>query len=226
MALDDKVKRQLYFESGGYCMNPSCNRELYVYYEGENRVNISDLAHIIGQSMQGPRGESELNIEERDSADNILLLCKNCHKMIDTNINGYPVELLHDWKTNHLNRIRDCFITPVFKNRKEARSAINRMIVQNKVIFEQYGPYSLNYNPLSDVVYEWNRKCVEILIPNNKKIINILDRNNKLLNDEEYLLLEKFREHSIEFEYNKISGNKNPHAPTYPKGFDDILKED
>ncbi|MGC4019222.1 MAG: hypothetical protein QM793_08390 [Muricomes sp.] len=227
MALSDIVKRQLYFESGGYCMNPTCNNEIYPYFDGKIRVNISDLAYIIGQSENGPRGDSLLTLEERDSADNILLLCKICHKGIDDNPENYPNDLLHEWKDNHKEIIKNCFKVPLYTNRIEARKIIIRIIIQNKYIFDTYGPFSEQMkNPMADMNYIWNKKCVEIIIPNNKKIIRLLDKNVDLLKEDEIILLERFREHSIEFEFNKISGSKNPYAPTYPEDFDKILMED
>jgi len=226
MSLSDKVKRQLYFESGGYCMNPTCNRELYPYFSDNKRVNISDLAHIIGQSVNGPRGESDYTLKERDNADNILLLCKLCHKGIDDNPEEFPVSMLLEWKNNHIKAIRSCFIEPVYSNRSEARIIIARLIAQNKHIFNTYGPFSEHaLNPMTNINKIWDRKCVDTLIPNNKKIIRLLDKNIGLLTEHEVSIFERFREHTIEFEYNKVSGIKNPFAPTYPDGFDDILKE-
>lgn len=226
MALSDPLKRQLYFESGGYCMNPECTRDLLPYFMERKRVNIADLAHIIGQSENGPRGESTLTLEERDSANNIVLLCKICHKAIDTNPDEFSVEELHKWKKEHIEKIKALFSVPNYKTRNDARKAILQLMQYNKEVFDNYGPFSKHMNnPMTNAAEIWEKKCVEFVIPNNRAIVRILDKNLDLLNEDELKLLEKFRHHIDEFEYNKVSGKKNPLAPAYPTEFNDILKE-
>ncbi len=57
-------------------------------------------------------------IEERSSADNLLLLCRNCHKPIDDNgvIGCYTVEVLQRFKQEHEARIR--YLTEIDADRK------------------------------------------------------------------------------------------------------------
>ncbi len=86
------------------CSNPSCrcltlcpsdeNPEKYIY--------IGKAAHITAAAEGGPRYDSSLTKEQRESINNGIFLCSNCADMIDKN-NGldYPVELLNKWKKEH-----------------------------------------------------------------------------------------------------------------------------
>jgi hypothetical protein len=71
-------------------------------------VPIGDLAHNVGWGPNSPRGDAELDEEQRREADNVLLLCRNCHKPIDDAgvIGLYTVEDLARLKREHEQRIR------------------------------------------------------------------------------------------------------------------------
>lgn len=65
---------------------------------------IGQEAHIVARSVNGPRGESPLNTEQRDEYSNLILLCPTHHAVIDDIPSGpgeYPVELLQSIKSEH-----------------------------------------------------------------------------------------------------------------------------
>lgn len=78
------------------------------------------MAHIIGQKEDGPRGEDELPLNERDEFENIILLCPTCHTMVDKNSDIYPKETLLQWKKNHIESIKNLFVAPTFSTRKRS----------------------------------------------------------------------------------------------------------
>jgi hypothetical protein len=82
MAISEKVKRLLLSRSGGYCGNPECHLDLFPFFEDKKITNFEELAHIIGQKIEGPRGNNLLPLEDRDEFDNIILLCPICHTKI------------------------------------------------------------------------------------------------------------------------------------------------
>ena len=105
MSISNKVQRKLLAASGGFCGNPSCHRYLFDFFETGEITNIEELAHIIGQKKEGPRGENELSLSERDEFDNIILLCPTCHTIIDKNPQLYPIPdllklILNCWENN------------------------------------------------------------------------------------------------------------------------------
>ena len=70
-------------------------------------TTIGELAHNVGWGKGSPRGESDLSPEERAAADNLILLCRNCHKPIDADgaIGRYSVAQLARLKQDYEQRI-------------------------------------------------------------------------------------------------------------------------
>ena len=65
---------------------------------------IGEEAHIVARKQDGPRGNSPLSAEQRDSYSNLILLCPTHHATIDDIPNGpqeYTVERLHRIKAEH-----------------------------------------------------------------------------------------------------------------------------
>ncbi|MDP2863803.1 MAG: HNH endonuclease [Desulfobacterales bacterium] len=60
---------------------------------------LGEMAHIVGQSQNGPRGNHDLT--DRDSYDNLILLCPTHHVEIDKNFTAWPVEGLRAIKADH-----------------------------------------------------------------------------------------------------------------------------
>lgn len=101
---EDKV---LWLDSGGMCA--ICKKKLILDDVGD-KVNIGERAHIIGKGTTGPRREfmEQYGYKEEtlDDLSNLMLLCKICHKKIDSNEKNYPPEMLFKIKADHENMIR------------------------------------------------------------------------------------------------------------------------
>lgn len=63
-------------------------------------VKISDMAHIIAQSSDGPRGDEEYD-GDIDDYNNLILLCVIHHRIVDGNKEAYPTKRLLEIKANH-----------------------------------------------------------------------------------------------------------------------------
>ena len=107
MAISSKVIRLLLSRSGGYCGNPACHSDLFPFFEDKTITNVEELAHIIGQSKGGPRGNNSLPLEDRDEYENIILLCPTCHAKIDKNPELYPLKIVKKWKKEHQNMMSE-----------------------------------------------------------------------------------------------------------------------
>ncbi|MEU1721846.1 hypothetical protein [Nonomuraea sp. NPDC005692] len=61
------------------------------------------MAHIVADSPKGPRGDSPLTDEERNLAENLILLCNQHHQLIDSKeaLATYTVERLLGMKNDH-----------------------------------------------------------------------------------------------------------------------------
>lgn len=92
--------RRLDTLSGNQCANPKCRRKL-IARDGE--TVISKICHIEAANTDGSRYNSKMSDDERRHYDNLILLCDECHSIIDKkeNEDKYPVSLLKSWKRNH-----------------------------------------------------------------------------------------------------------------------------
>jgi len=226
MAISERVKRLLWARSGGFCQNPSCQKDFFVFFADGTITSIEELAHIIAKSDKGPRSEEKIDIKLKDEYENIILLCPNCHTLVDKNPDQYPVKILKEWKRNHEQRIKDLFEVPIYQDRKSLRREIHKILLGNKQIFQTYGPHSRHSNSLlTDAQKAWIRYVHTKILPNNRKVVQLLSKNIHLLTEEEKLIFEKFKIHQEAFEYNHVSGDKNSSASLFPLEMWEILKD-
>ena len=120
-----EVERELWARSAGRCQFSGCNRILYTSPVTQERVNISEKAHIYSFSEDGPRGWGGAlkNILKRLNGSlndicNLMLVCHDCHKTIDQDKEGvkYSASLLQQWKQGHEHRV--ITVTGITANKK------------------------------------------------------------------------------------------------------------
>lgn len=102
MAISDKTRKNLWAKSGNKCS--MCKTNLFSELEGTTEFNIGEECHIISSKKTGPRHKPELN--DYDTYDNLILLCRNHHKQIDELTETYTEELLRYIKLNHEKWVR------------------------------------------------------------------------------------------------------------------------
>ncbi len=96
----------LFTRAGGRCEFDNCNRYLLTHHITHRTGNFAQMAHIVAFRQAGPRGEAPLSSAERNDLSNLMLLCPQCHKLIDDNPHLYAVEALQEFKKDHEARIR------------------------------------------------------------------------------------------------------------------------
>jgi hypothetical protein len=84
---------------GHRCSNPDCG----AVTSGPgttpgSTVNVGVAAHITAASPGGARFDPTLSNEERAAASNGIWTCQTCAKLIDSDVEAYPVDLLRRWK--------------------------------------------------------------------------------------------------------------------------------
>jgi hypothetical protein len=98
-------------KSGDVCSFEACRRSLAIEVEQSDRTSIvSQEAHIVAEAPNGPRGESALTLEERNSYPNLMLLCLEHHKVVDDDPETFTVDVLLAMKAAHeqwFNSLRD-----------------------------------------------------------------------------------------------------------------------
>ena len=100
----------LWGAANGRCSFPNCPKKLVSEATSDDpRVMLGEIAHIVGESANGPRGQSPLMQEERDSYENTILLCHEHHELVDGQPKTYTVEILHGYKRSHEERCASPF---------------------------------------------------------------------------------------------------------------------
>lgn len=69
---------------------------------------IGELAHNVGATSGSPRGESSIDRDSRALRENLLLICRNCHKPVDEDgqLGRWTEEELREKKRIHEERVR------------------------------------------------------------------------------------------------------------------------
>jgi hypothetical protein len=115
-----EVERELWARTAGRCQFNGCNRILYKSPVTQERVNISEKAHIYSFSEDGPRGWGPFkkNPQSLNDVGILMLMCHDCHKTIDQDKDGskYSGSLLQQWKKEHEHRV--VTVTGIAANRK------------------------------------------------------------------------------------------------------------
>jgi hypothetical protein len=92
----------LWLRSGGMCA--ICKKNLILEEVG-TKTNIGEKAHVIGHGDKGPRREQGkmhgIDDTNVDNSNNLIFLCTEHHKLIDTQKELYPALRLFEMKKAH-----------------------------------------------------------------------------------------------------------------------------
>jgi hypothetical protein len=217
------VQRRLFAASGGYCQNPACNQPLFVTTK-TSHTSIAEMAHIFAAEDDGPRANLALSPKERGSFENLILLCANCHTIVDKAPTDFPDEEIRQWKNVHEQRIGALFGAVSYPNREAAFAALRPLLNRTHAIFKRIGPNNdYKTNPESDEAAEWQYHMRESIIPTNRSVLTLLDHNYVLLNEQEVATVELFRQHVEGLEQRHIHHTPLPSAPQFPDGMNKLF---
>ena len=108
----------LWGRSAGRCEFAGCNKPLWKSSVTQEGLNIGQKAHIYSFSSGGPRGNDRVSRQEINSAENLVLVCHECHQKIDsaTDTERYPASLIQHMKREHESRIE--LVTGIDRTRR------------------------------------------------------------------------------------------------------------
>ena len=102
MAVSTRDKVILWGRAAARCSHPECRRSL-VKNPAQSGADIvlGEIAHIVAQKPDGPRGDQPPPGGSIDGQANLLLLCQEHHTSIDRQPDRFPVPMLLQWKIDH-----------------------------------------------------------------------------------------------------------------------------
>lgn len=86
----------LWGKSGGKCAYPGCKNELIIKEIDEI---IGNICHIV--SLNGPRGDAQFSQDKLNEYDNLVLMCRHHHGLIDIDEKTNTIDKLKKIKRNH-----------------------------------------------------------------------------------------------------------------------------
>ncbi len=163
-AIDNKVERVLWARAAGRCQFDDCNEIIYRSSVTQEPVNAAEMAHIYSFSEDGPRGWRGFwgSSKDLNSAENLILVCRKCHKLIDEDKEGlrYSAELLRKWKRKHEDRVE--MVTGINPSKR------SHVLLYGGKIGEEHSPLDPasamtamfpNWNPAESRAIDLTLKC-------------------------------------------------------------------
>jgi hypothetical protein len=119
MGYSDLTLKKLFCLSGNMCAFPQCQATIV---DSSTGVVVGEICHIKSKSPNGPRYDPNQTEEERNSYENLLLMCDPHNKIVDhrNTRENFPVEVLQKFKSQHEaqfknavvdNRLTDHFVS-------------------------------------------------------------------------------------------------------------------
>jgi len=163
------------------------------------------MAHIKGKKKGSSRYDKTQSPQERDDYINLLLLCPTHHTVIDKKENEsiYTVGVLLDIKHEHEAKIIERLKPKKLFSVPELKKAISIYLHENKQTWLQYGPLSevAKKNPHSQEIYSiWYSERLTTIIPNNRRIVNLLESYRQLFDPDAQEAISQFLTHAKSYE--------------------------
>ncbi|MBP1593065.1 MAG: hypothetical protein H6Q12_83 [Bacteroidetes bacterium] len=149
MTITAKTRKILWAKSGNRCS--ICHKDLVDKISEEGNFIVGEECHIISSEPNGPRHKP--NITNYDTYDNLILLCRNHHKEIDSNIITYTQELLYYIKTTHKNWVKETLDTASNKEKGPKPRFLNRVTSGKELSIILNGTYG-SYTDYDDSIGE------------------------------------------------------------------------
>src|ERR1700731_798458 len=81
MAVSERTSKVIWGQCAARCC--ICKAELLHEQNGRVLSLVGEVAHIVGETKRASRGTFDIPDGERNESDNLLLLCREHHKIVD-----------------------------------------------------------------------------------------------------------------------------------------------
>jgi len=197
-AIPPATRLRLFSEAAGHCQKPDCLDTLFPVELGGDK-HIAEMAHVIPHGEAGPRHEDRPAGEfDPDAFENLILLCPTCHTKIDKDPDGYPRNILLDWKQNHVSSLAAKQGIRAYDDRAQVRAAVAGVMAENKAIWDKFAPghgSAFEYDPESEAAKAWSQRVRSVILPNHYRAQAIIQANLSLATEEERRTFAEYQEH-------------------------------
>lgn len=106
-SIPQRIQSAVWARAGGRCEYRGCNVDLVGdLIAGKDGGLFGFIAHIVADSVKGPRGDERRSPELAADLGNLMLLCHRHHKLVDVDeVASHPEEVLLAMKEEHETRI-------------------------------------------------------------------------------------------------------------------------
>ncbi|OFX72109.1 MAG: hypothetical protein A2X12_12250 [Bacteroidetes bacterium GWE2_29_8] len=131
MAISEKNRKILWGKSGNRCA--CCKIELVAEKDNKDiNLNLGEECHIISSKNKGPRHKKFL--DDYDAYNNLILLCRNHHRMIDEKFETYTEDYLHKIKADHEKWVKLTIDKAIKGNSNNSQKLLKRLTSGKELI--------------------------------------------------------------------------------------------
>lgn len=217
MGISEKSIKLLWSNSAGRCSFDGCDTILTGL--SDEPYVLGEMAHIKGNKSGSNRYDFNQSEKDRDAYNNLILLCPTHHSLIDKKENEkkFTVEVLLEMKLKHEQFVKQRFKDFIISDLSELKQKINEHLMDNYQVWYNYGPISekAKKSPNSKEIYEmWVQARAEVIVPNNREVIKLIENNRNLFNKSDQCLISEFIVHAKSYE--KWVNNEISYEPVIP----------
>lgn len=105
--ITEKTAQKVWADAGARCMFEGCSRDLSEVPLWTKAARVGYLAHIVASDPSGPRGSQADSHRLANVPDNIMLMCDEHHRLIDSFAPFfYTAEILNEMRQVHRDIVR------------------------------------------------------------------------------------------------------------------------
>lgn len=108
-SIPQKEVKLLWGRSGSRCAK--CQKDIIRETVEDCDYLIGKMAHIEGENPGSARYNQNMTDKDRNKYENLILLCPNCHDIIDNDPDKYTIDKIKQIKKDHENWVRDSLRT-------------------------------------------------------------------------------------------------------------------
>ncbi|WP_342360574.1 HNH endonuclease [Terrarubrum flagellatum] len=230
MAIPPKDVKLLWANAAGRCSFRDCRLRLCTD-QSQKIANhtLGEMAHIRGERKGANRFDASQTDAERNSYDNLILLCPNHHTLIDKQANEtkFSVEALHDMKSTHEAFVIGRLDRHIFRDKCEVAAYVFPSMNENHLVFKAFGPHSevARKNPASEAHAVWLLERMSTIVPNNRRMMETIDASKHLFSPTEQIILSEFALHVRSYELWVRDEVNYEGVVRFPRQFEILIRE-